>query len=117
MGKWLRLSATNLFLTLCQPRVWGLFLKVRNGMGPKAVESWTNDLTEALDILKLAMCTGHEPLKDILDRIPDTKAVKAVKPQKEIAQAKIDWAALNLKFHEKHGLMGDGISVWRDEFL
>ena len=58
VGEWLKLLATNFCSPQQGPRVWGLFLNICDGMGPKALESRRkdlNDLTEALDIQKLAM--------------------------------------------------------------
>ena len=38
VGQWRRVSATHFFLPQSRPRVWALFLKVRGGMGPKAIQ-------------------------------------------------------------------------------
>ena len=37
VGQWRKVSATRFFLPERRPRVWALFLKVRRGMGPKAI--------------------------------------------------------------------------------
>ena len=64
------MSAPPFFLPQRRPRVWALFLKVRGGMGPKAIRECERDLEEAFDFIMSSQTSCHEPLKRILDRTP-----------------------------------------------
>ena len=59
VGQWRKVSATR-FLPQRPPRVWALFLKVRRGMGPKAIleherESWAKPSASSLNARPQAM--------------------------------------------------------------
>ena len=70
MGQWRKVSATLFFLPQRRPRVWALFLKVRRGMGPKAIREHERELGQAFDCISKGQTTSHEALKRILDRSP-----------------------------------------------
>ena len=51
VGQWRKVSATHFFLPQRRPRVWALFLKVRRGLGPKAIRERERDLDEAFNLI------------------------------------------------------------------
>ena len=115
VGKWMRLSAVHFHLPQKRPRVWGLFLKVRGGVGPKSVEARKKDLAKAWDLIKSGMCNGHEPLSDILARTPVISTVHP-KPKKK-AEKQGTWKTkLHPEYILKQGLTKEDISDGRQEF-
>ena len=80
VGQWRKVSATHFFLPQRRPRVWALFLKVRRGMGPKAIQERERDLEEAFDFIMSSQTSCHEPLTRILDTCPSAQqAIQAGK--------------------------------------
>ena len=76
VGEWRKITATRFCLPQSRPRVWGLFIKLHGGFGPKAQESARQSLKVGMDIARTAECAGHEPLDTILARTPSTLAYK-----------------------------------------
>ena len=114
VGQWLRISATHFGLPQRRPRVWGLFLKVRGGVGPKALEKRTEDLTKALEIVRVGECSGYEPLEDLLARTRDTHAFKPPRPSGRKSTWRED---SHPKFKQQHNLTQDDILIGQKEFL
>ena len=116
VGKWVRISAIHFGLPQRRPRVWGLFLRTISGVGPKAVDSRTKDLTKALDFVQSAMYNGHDTVQDTLARVakltPTPAPTTSTKPRKPGA-----WKTKSHpKFIEKHGLTEADISMGKVEF-
>ena len=65
-----RFSETRFVLPQRRPRVRALFLKVRRGLGPKAIREHEKELGQAFDFISKSQTTSHEALKRILDRSP-----------------------------------------------
>jgi hypothetical protein len=65
-----KVSATRFFLPQRRPRVWDLFLKVRRGMGPRAIREHERELDQAFDFISKGQTMSHEALNRILDRYP-----------------------------------------------
>jgi len=80
IGEWKRISATHFGLPQRRPRVWGFFLKMIGGIGPKAIQTATQNVAVAMNVVRNGMCAGHEPLEAILARTPMTEAYKHPKP-------------------------------------
>ena len=56
------------------------FLKMIGGIGPKAIQTATQNVAVAMNVVRNGMCAGHEPLEAILARTPMTEAYKHPKP-------------------------------------
>jgi hypothetical protein len=50
------------------------------GIGPKAIQTATQNVVVAMNVVRNGMCAGHEPLEAILARTPMTEAYKHPKP-------------------------------------
>ena len=114
VGQWRKVSATHFFLPQRRPRVWALFLKVRRGMGPKAIKEREQDLEEAFHFIMSSQTSCHEPLKQIMDRTPSPHAHRPSKPSKK-GNA---WATTRgPNFQSKYRLSDEEVGRGRDEFL
>ena len=80
IGEWKRISATHFGLPQRRPRVWGFFLKMIGGIGPKAIQTATQNVAVAMNVVRNGLCAGHEPLEAILARTPMTEAYRHAKP-------------------------------------
>ena len=114
VGQWRKLSATNFFLPQRRPRVWALFLKVRGGMGPKAIGERERDLAQAFDFIRSSQTNTHESLKLIVDRSP---APYAHRPAKRSGAGQAWKKVQGPNFQEKHGLSEKEVQDGQDEFL
>ena len=119
IGKWTRLSATHFGLPQRRPRVWGLFAKLRDGLGPKAREERMQQMSPLWSIIQVGMCTGCEPLPNMLARV-DQRADGA--PSKKAktrhrARASGFWKQKgHPNFCSKYGLTKSYVSRGRDEW-
>ncbi len=94
--------------------MWGIFLKVRGGVGPKAIQNTTKDVANAVDLVRTAGCAGREPLEAILARTPSTCVMKHPKLPKQAAA----WQdRRHPKFLSQHGLTTDDLKPGEEEFL
>ena len=115
VGQWRKVSPTHFFLPQRRPRVWALFLKVRGGMGPKAIQAREQDLEKAFHFIMLSQTTCHEPLKPIIDRTPTPHAHRPPSKPKKQGYA---WATTQgPNFQSKCGLSDEEVGRGRDEFL
>ena len=115
VGQWRKVSATQFFLPQRRPRVWALFLKVRGGIGPKAIRERERDLAKAFDLIQSSQTSSHESLKLILDRAPE---VHAHRPQKMKGKPGQAWMTTQVpKFLSKHGLSDADVHDGQEEFL
>ena len=114
VGQWRKVSATQFFLPQSRPRVWALFLKVRGGMGPKAIQERERDLAQALNFIQSSQTCSHESLKRILDRTPMPHAHR---PLKTAGQGQVWKTSQAPKFQAKHGLSDEEVSRGQAEFL
>ena len=115
VGQWRKVSATQFFLPQSRPRVWVLFLKVRGGMGPKAIREHERDLAQAFEFIQSSQTCSHESLKRILDRTP--MPPHAHRPQKTGRQGQGWMTSQAPKFQSKHGLSDEEVRRGQDEFL
>ena len=113
VGQWRRVSATNFFLPQRRPRVWGLFLKVRGGMGPKAVKMRERDLEKAFDFIQKSQTQCHEPLQKILSRTPEAYAHR---PTQQHGGGQAWRTTQGPNFQAKHGLSDEEVEVGRADF-
>ena len=56
------------------------FLKMIGGIGPKAIQTATQNVAVAMNVVRNGLCAGHEPLEAILARTPMTEAYRHAKP-------------------------------------
>ena len=117
VGKWKRLSATHFGLPQRRPRVWGLFTKLRNGVGPKAEGASMQQMSTLWSIIQVGMCKGCEPLPKILDRVKQRAhgAPSISKKPKKVQKG--DWKKkTHPNFCSKHELTDSDVSQGRDEW-
>ena len=69
VGKFIEVSSQMFFLPHHRPRVWGVFLKMVSGVGPKAVSEHSQKVEKALEFVKRCQLDKYEPLSDILQRL------------------------------------------------
>ena len=81
VGQWAKISATRFFLPKRRPRVWGLFLKMLGGVGPRAIERREQDLHKAFNLLKRCDLPAHESLKGVIDRVPPKAVIPPETPR------------------------------------
>ena len=115
VGQWRKVSATQFFLPQSRPRVWALFLKVRGGMGPKAIRERERDLAQAFEFIHSSQTCSHESLKRILDRTP--MPPHAHRPQKTGRKGQAWMTSQAPKFQSLHGLSDEEVHQGQDEFL
>ena len=114
VGQWRKVSATRFFLPQRRPRVWALFLKVRRGMGPKAIREHERELGQAFDFISKSQTTSHEALKRILDRSP---LPYAHRPKVPASRGQAWKSTQGPNFQSKHGLSDDYVQQGQDAFL
>ena len=113
VGQWRKISATHFFIPHRRMRVWALFLKVRGGMGPKAIKERERDLAQALDFIQSNQTPHHEPLNRILDRTPLPHAHSPA----QRAQRGHAWKTTQGRnFQSKHGLSDEEVCQGKEEF-
>ena len=113
VGSWRKVSATNFFLPQRRPRVWGLFLKIRDGVGPKATKQREKDLAEAFKRIQKFQTPSHEPIRKILARSPTPYAHRPVQQQ----GGGLGWKTTQgLKFQAQHGLSDEDVRQGQEEF-
>ena len=101
------------FLPQRRPRVWALFLKIRGGMGPKAIRNRDRDLVEAFAFIQSSQTRSHEPLTRLLERIP---TFPVSRPTKQ-ARGGQEWRTLHgPNFQRRHGLEDDEVRLGQNEF-
>lgn len=116
VGEWRKISATLFCLPQRRPRVWGLFIKVRGGIGPKAIHTASQNITAGMDIVRTGECAGHEPLETILARTPSTLAYKP--PKAKSSRCAAEWKNnRHLAFQARSGLSDEDVAVGEAEFL
>ena len=115
VGQWRKVSATHFFLPQRRPRVWALFLKVRGGVGPKAIRERERDLAQAFDFIQSSQTCSHESLKRILDRTPPVP--HAHRPAKPARGGTLWQTTQGPKFQSQHGISDEEVLHGRDEFL
>ena len=52
-------------------RVWGVFLNMSSGLGPKAEAEAQANVKEAFDVVARCQLDSHEPLSDVVQRLWD----------------------------------------------
>ena len=114
IGEWRKISATLFGLPQRRPRVWGLFHKVRGGIGPKATDIARQKVAAGMDIVRTGECDGHEPLGTILDRTPSTFAYKPPKPSRRAGTWK---ECRHPKFQACHDLSDKDVATGEAEFV
>ena len=113
VGQWRKVSPTSFFLPQRRPRVWALFLKVRGGMGPKAMLDRDRDLEEAFNFIKASQTCSHEPLRRLLERIP---TLPVSRPTKQ-ARGGQEWRTTHdPNFQRQHRLSDDEVRLGQNEF-
>ena len=113
IGEWRKISATLFGLPQRRPRVWGLFHKVRGGIGPKAIQAASQKIIVGMDIVRTGECAGHEPLETILARTP----LIAYKPPKPATRAATWKDNRHPKFQARHGLSDEDVAAGEAEFF
>lgn len=114
VGQWVKISATHFHLPQRRPRMWGFFLKVRGGMGPKAIAARQRDVESALDLIRRGEASSHEPLHKILARIPNSR-----QPGRSAASSsKQAWRTdLHPAFRRAHDLTDEDVQPGQDDFF
>ena len=114
VGQWRNVSATRSFLPHRRPRVWALFLKVRRGMGPKAILEHERELGQAFDCISKRQTTSHEALKRILDCSP---LPYAHRPKVPASRGQAWKSTQGPNVQSKHGLLDDYVQQGQYAFL
>ena len=113
VGQWRKVSATNFFLPQRRPRVWGLFLKLLGGVGPKAIQRRQEDVAKAFRLIQRFQTPSHEPIRKILARSPIPYAHRPVQQRK----GKTGWRTTQgPNFQAKHGLSDEEVRQGQEEF-
>ena len=84
-----RLSATHFGLPQRRPRVWGLFTKLRDGVGPKAMEARMQQMSPLWSIIQVGMCKGCEPLPNMLARVEQRADGAPSKKHKRVPKKRV----------------------------
>jgi hypothetical protein len=91
----------------------GLFLKMTGGVGHKAIQTATQNVAAATNVVRNGMCAGHEPLEAILARTPMTEAYKHPKPSSRA----VSWKdRRHPAFQAQQGLTDADIAPGQAEF-
>jgi len=114
VGQWKKALASRFAVPQSRPRVWGLFLKLHDGIGPKAVEAREHHLEQAFDIIRQGETSGYEPLELILAPCPHSP--DANRPDHKRKPKGEEWKNISPKYQSKHGLTDEDITMGQADF-
>ena len=116
VGQWRKVSPTYFFLPQRRLRVWGLFLKLRRGHGPKAIAARQIDVDQAFHFIESSQTACREPLQNVLGRF---QAPQNPKPRKrpKTQSLLIGSKQAEIKFISQHNLSDEDLSQGQAEFL
>ena len=116
VGQWTKALATRFAVPQSRPRVWGLFLKVQGGVGPKAIASRERQLEQAFHIIRQGETSGFEALERILTRCPTTAPAQHA-PKQSHSRGDAWHKEQHPNFRDKTGLTEEDIAKGQHEFL
>ena len=89
------------------------FLKMIGGIGPKAIQTATQNVAVGMNVVRNGICAGHEPLEAILARTPMTEAYKHAKPSSRTGSWK---HGRHPAFQAQQGLTDAEVAPGQSEF-
>ena len=114
VGRFVEVSSHKFFLPHHRPRVWGLFLKLSCGLGPKAVSEREAKAAEAFDFVARCQLDSYEPLSDVLRRLR-TEGVPGEPARPAKTTGKINQRR-RTSFMQKHSLTEEDVRSGQKSF-
>jgi site-specific DNA-cytosine methylase len=115
VGSWQHLDAFDFYLPQSRPRIYGIFLRLTKGFGPKGLEVRSSDLNQAWSFVKRCKTKpSFERLEMLVGRLPSrvpaddtsTPAIPRKRKPGRSSSSNPKWLNLHQKFKKASGLDG-----------
>ena len=114
VGRFVGVSSHKFFLPHHRPRVWGLFLKLSCGLGPKGVSEREAKVEKAFDFVSRCQLDSYEPLSDVLRRLRAEGVLgEPARPVKKLGKIN---QHRRTNFMQKHSLTEEDVLVGQTSF-